>query len=71
MPMVADRGRPTETAWFTFSYGAARDDQGLSPAWHCGDGERAALIYGTVNVESTPDVGTTVYVRVPLGKAKR
>jgi signal transduction histidine kinase len=29
--------------------------------------ERAALMRGSVSVESIPDVGTTVYVRIPMG----
>jgi two-component system sensor histidine kinase UhpB len=28
--------------------------------------ERAALLGGTVTIESTPDEGTTIYVRVPI-----
>lgn len=31
--------------------------------------ERAALMRGVVSVESIPDVGTTVYIRIPVGNA--
>jgi len=33
--------------------------------------ERAALLKGTVSVESTPAIGTTVYIRIPLEDAPR
>jgi nitrate/nitrite-specific signal transduction histidine kinase len=32
--------------------------------------ERAALVHGTFQIESTPGQGTTVFVRVPIPEAK-
>jgi signal transduction histidine kinase len=32
--------------------------------------ERAALVGGRFNIESTPGAGTTIFVRIPLGLDK-
>jgi signal transduction histidine kinase len=32
--------------------------------------ERTALVGGTLNIESTPGAGTTIFVRIPLARDK-
>jgi signal transduction histidine kinase len=33
--------------------------------------ERVALVGGTLNIESTPGIGTTLYVRIPTSCAEK
>jgi signal transduction histidine kinase len=49
-----------------FDAGSGNDDASHGRFGLLGMRERIALIGGTLNIESTPGEGTTLYVRVPL-----
>ena len=62
--MVEDNGKGFDTEYLSYK-ATAEGRLGV-----VGMQERAAIVEGTLNIESTPDAGTIVFVRIPLPHRK-